>query len=65
VKSPETGQQGNAAHMRNFLECVKSRRKPNADAVTGSDSTIACLLAALSVRTGRAYAFDGRAAKAI
>jgi predicted dehydrogenase len=65
VMSPQNGQQGTEAHVRNFLECVKSRKQPNAGAAAGSDSTIACLLAALSARTGKSYAFDGRAARAV
>jgi predicted dehydrogenase len=45
-------------HMRNFLDCVRSRRKPNADAEIGCKSTIPCLLAAMSVRSGKTYRFD-------
>jgi hypothetical protein len=56
-----------AGHMRNFLECVRSRRKPNADAETGCKSTIPCLLTGMSLRTGKAYRFDwpNRSVKAV
>jgi myo-inositol 2-dehydrogenase / D-chiro-inositol 1-dehydrogenase len=50
-----------SAHMRNFLDCMRTRRKPNADAETGCKSTIPCLLAAMSVRTGKSYHFDWNA----
>jgi hypothetical protein len=52
-------QAGNGAHVRNFLECVRSRKKPNADAATGFLSTLPCLLAARSLVTGKAYTWDG------
>jgi predicted dehydrogenase len=54
-------------HMRNFLDCVRSRRKPNADGETGCRSTIPCLLAARSVRTGKSYSFywDARSVREI
>jgi predicted dehydrogenase len=57
VKGTEAGA-AVGPHMRNFLDCVRSRRKPNADAETGCKSTIPCLLAALSVRSGNTYFFD-------
>lgn len=57
IKSTESGPEA-GPHMRNFLDCVRSRRKPNADAETGCKSTIPCLLAASSVRSGKSYSFD-------
>jgi predicted dehydrogenase len=57
IKSTEIGPAA-GPHMRNFLDSVRSRRKPNADAETGCKSTIPCLLAARSLRTGKAYHFD-------
>jgi predicted dehydrogenase len=61
------GESGEQAHLRNFLDCVKSRHKPNADGETGARSTIPCLLAALSARTGKAYRYDwnGRSVKTV
>lgn len=46
------------AHVWDFLECVRTRRKPKADPEIGCRSTIPCLLAALSVRSGKTYRFD-------
>ena len=51
------------AHTRNFLDCVKSRTSPIADATTvGFHATLPCLLARLAVRDGRSYTWDGRRA---
>jgi predicted dehydrogenase len=50
--SGETSDQ-NLSHTRNFLDCVKSRQKPASDAETGHRSTAACLLANVSLRSGR------------
>jgi predicted dehydrogenase len=52
-----------AVHIKNFLDCVRSRQKPNCDPEIGAKSTIPCLLAAESVRTGKVYAWDGRNVK--
>ncbi len=37
------------AHTRNFLDCIKSRKKPNADIETGHHSTTMSLLANISL----------------
>ena len=65
LKGAESGTEHIANHIRNFLDCVRSRQKPAADAETLAKSTIACLLAAMSVRTGRAYRFDGKSAREV
>lgn len=41
------------AHVRNFLDCVKSRQRPAADVEGGHQSTTACHLANLSLLLGR------------
>ena len=40
-------------HVRNFLDCVKSRERPVADVEQGHQVTTACHLANISLRTGR------------
>lgn len=45
-------------HVRNFLDCVKSRRRPNADVEDGHLVSIACHLANISLRLGRAVRWD-------
>ncbi len=40
-------------HVRNFLDCVKSRERPIADIEQGHEVTTTCHLANISLRTGR------------
>lgn len=40
-------------HVRNFVACVKSRQRPNADVEAGHRAATACHLANISLRTGR------------
>jgi predicted dehydrogenase len=46
------------AHMKNFLECVETRRPPVSDIEQGYMSTTACILANLSMRLGRSLQWD-------
>ena len=39
-------------HERNFLDCIKSRQRPNADVEGGHYATLGCHLANLSLRLG-------------
>ncbi len=48
----------NAAHARNFLDCVKSRKRPNADVEEGHRSAIMCHLGNISTRLGRSLRWD-------
>jgi hypothetical protein len=41
-----------AAHARNFLDCIKSRQRPNADVEDGHRTVTACHLANISLRLG-------------
>jgi hypothetical protein len=61
---------GNAAdatpdHVRNFLDCVKSRKQPVANIDVGFHSTLPCLLGLLAIRTGKQYAWEGNGPKAV
>jgi len=47
-----------ALHARNFLDCVKSREKPNADVEIGHRSTTFSLLANISLATGKRLEWD-------
>ena len=49
------------AHARNFLDCVKSRAKCNADILTGHISTSACLIANIAHKTENTLKWDARA----
>lgn len=46
------------SHMRNFLECVRSRRAPNADIQAGFSHAVAGCMAAQALETGRKTRFD-------
>jgi predicted dehydrogenase len=46
------------AHLRNFLDCIKEHRKPNADIEEGHKSTRLCHLGNIAWRTGRTLRFD-------
>jgi predicted dehydrogenase len=46
------------AHPRNFLDCVKSRKRPNADIEIGHESSSLCHLANIVSRTGRTLQYD-------
>ena len=50
-------------HIRNFLDCVKSRQQPVCNVEVGFYSTLPTLLAIVSVKEGRTVKWDGKAAK--
>ena len=45
-------------HVRNFLDCVKSRKEPNSDLESGHQVAAVCHLANISLRTGRKIRWD-------
>jgi hypothetical protein len=51
-------------HTKNFLDCVKSRQKPNAHMEIGYHSALPCLLALEALQTGRPLGWDADARKA-
>jgi predicted dehydrogenase len=51
------------AHIRDFLACTRSRQRPVADIEEGAQSTIACLLANLSLQLGRTLEWDAAAGR--
>ncbi len=46
------------AHVQNFLDCVRSRRRPVADVEIGHRSVSACHLGVISYKTGRKILWD-------
>jgi len=46
------------AHMRNFLDCVKSRNRPNADVEDGHRSAVMCHLGNIATRLNRTVQWD-------
>jgi predicted dehydrogenase len=48
-------------HVRNFLDCLKSRQRPAGDVETGHKSTAPCLIGNIALRTGQKLLWDGAA----
>jgi predicted dehydrogenase len=49
---------GDQDHARNFIECVKNRKAPNAEIEIGHMSAVHCLLGNIVARTGRTIKFN-------
>ena len=47
-------------HQRNFLDCIKNSRRPNADIEDGHKSSRLCHLGNIAFRTGRSLRFDAK-----
>ena len=62
---PYEGGPSDHAHVRNFLDCVKSRQDPVVNIDTGFYSTLPTLLGVLAIRNGRTYSWDGQRAQAV
>ncbi len=45
-------------HVENFVDCMRSRERPNADVEIGHNSMIACHLGNISFRVGRRVEWD-------
>jgi len=50
-------------HVRNFLECVRTRKKPSAPMVLGFQAAIVVQLANISLRSGRRARWNAAAGK--
>jgi predicted dehydrogenase len=58
MKMPGSGPQQFDLHVRNFLDCIKTRQRPIADVEDGHHTAIACHLANMSLRLGRKIQWD-------
>lgn len=56
--SVELKSQDDAAHVRNFCDCIRNGTRTNADALTGHLSTSLAHLANIATRVGRSLTFD-------
>lgn len=60
VESNELNSVLTSRHVRNFIDCVKSRKRPNADVEIGHRSTTMSLLANISLATGSRLDWDAK-----
>ena len=58
VKEPGSSDEQFDLHVRNFIDCIKTRSRPIADIEGGHRTTTACHLANLSLRLGRKLHWD-------
>ncbi len=56
--SPEEARAATANHVRDFLNCVKSRRQPRSNALAACQAHIACHAAYIAFQLGRKLTFD-------
>jgi predicted dehydrogenase len=60
LKRPGSFGPATRAHIRNFLECIRTRQEPNAPVEAGQATNIVLCMAMESLRTGRRLRWDGR-----
>jgi len=53
-KGPDVG------HMRNWMECIRSRKQPNANIEAGYSHAVAVAMAVRALHTGRRITFDAK-----
>ena len=53
-----TGEDATGLHVKNFIDCIRSREKPVSDVEIGHRSTIVPHLGNISIRTGRKLRWD-------
>ena len=57
----EYGRQADKEHKDNFIDCIRTRKKPNANAEVGHQSVLLCHLANISYRVGnKQLEFDAK-----
>lgn len=55
------GDDATSAHMRNWMECVRSRKSPNADIEAGYSHSVAVCMTVAAMQSGRRVTFDDTA----
>lgn len=50
-----------SAHIKNWMDCIRSRKKPNADVRAGYNHSIANLMCTTALHTGQRVRFDDKA----
>jgi predicted dehydrogenase len=59
VKRPGTFEPATRAHIRNFLECIRTRKDPNATVEMGNYTAVVLCMAMEALRKGRRMRWDG------
>src|SRR5215472_16356526 len=59
VKRPGTFEPATRAHIRNFLECIRTRKDPNATVEMGNYTAVVLCIAMEALRKGRRMRWDG------
>jgi predicted dehydrogenase len=57
------GSEQDGPHVRNFLDCVRSRQTPISDVAIAHRSTSACLIGNIALKTGQKLLWDAQAEK--
>ncbi len=60
VEASDKASEVGAPHYRNFLDCIRSSKRPNADIEEGHKSTRLCHLGNIAFRVGRTLRFDAQ-----
>jgi len=60
-REPDTFESASVAHVRNFLECVRSRKEPNATIQMGNSTNLAICMAMESLRARRRVSWNAAA----
>jgi predicted dehydrogenase len=61
VEASDKAGEMDQAHKRDFLDCIRAGRRPNADIEEGHRSTSLCHLGNIAWRSGRTLRWDGKA----
>ena len=62
-RDPDSFERASHAHIRNFLECARDRKEPNAPIEVGNHVNVVNCMAIQSMRSGRKLRFDAAARK--
>jgi hypothetical protein len=58
TKFAYVGKPSDSAHIRNWLDCIKTRGTPRTDPEIGFYSTLPLLMALQAIRNGKTYYWD-------
>ena len=58
IEASDKAGESEKPHLRNFLDCLRERKRPNADIEEGHKSTRLCHLGNIAYRVGRRLTFD-------